>query len=89
MEKEELKQVSQKYADSQGFLLQPDEARLDMILTGLLRNEEQHGFRFCPCRRVIGNKEDDDKIICPCIYHKDEIKEDGHCKCFLFFGKEK
>ncbi|MCK4355114.1 hypothetical protein KAW43_02040 [Candidatus Parcubacteria bacterium] len=23
-------------------------------------------------------------MVCPCIYHKREIKEDGHCHCFLF-----
>ena len=87
MDKTELKQISQKYADSQGFQLQPDGKILDMILTGLLRNKDQHGEIYCPCRRVTGNKEQDKKIICPCIYHKDEIKQDGQCKCLLFLKK--
>ena len=88
MDKTKLKEISQKYADSQGFQLQPDEKMLDFILSGLLKNKEKHGFRYCPCRRVTGNKEEDKKNICPCIYHKDEIKEDGHCKCLLFFAKK-
>nr|WP_269850493.1 ferredoxin-thioredoxin reductase catalytic domain-containing protein [Methanosarcina horonobensis] len=25
------------------------------------------------------------KIVCPCIYHKDEIEKDGNCHCELFF----
>jgi ferredoxin-thioredoxin reductase catalytic subunit len=84
---EELKQKSQEYADSQGFLLQPDEKILNMILTGLLNNSIKHGEIYCPCRRVTGDKAEDKNIICPCIYHKDEIKEDGHCKCLLFVKK--
>jgi len=87
MNKEELKQVSQKYADSQGFQLQPDTVKLDMILGGLLNNEKIHGFRYCPCRRVTDDEAENKRIICPCAYHKDEIKEDGHCKCFLFLKK--
>ena len=87
MNKEELKEFSQKHADEKGFQLQPDEKILDMVLTGLLRNKEKHGEIYCPCRRVTGNKEEDKKIICPCIYHEDEVKEDGHCKCLLFIKK--
>ncbi len=86
MNKKQLKQTYQKYADSNNFKLQPDEKLLDMILTGLLKNQEKHGFRYCPCRRVTGTKEDKN-IICPCIYHKDEIKTDQHCKCYLFLKK--
>ena len=85
MNKEELKKIYKKYADSQGFLLQPDEKMLDMILTGLLNNEKKHGLRYCPCRRVTGDKEKDRKIICPCVYHKDEVKNEGHCKCLHLF----
>ena len=87
MNKQQLKKFSQDYADKQGFLLQPDPKMLDLILTGLLKNKEKHGKRYCPCRRVSGNPEKDKKIICPCIYHEEEIKTDGHCKCLLFFRK--
>ena len=82
MNKEELRKFSDDYAKKQGFVLQPDEEILDTLLNGLLRNEKKHGFRYCPCRRVR-----DKKTICPCAYHKDEIKRDGHCMCFLFLRK--
>ena len=88
MNKEELRKSSQEHADEKGFLLQPDEKILDMILTGLLRNKEKHGLLYCPCRRVTGDKEEDKKIICPCIYHEDEVNNDRHCKCFLFLKKD-
>ena len=87
MNKEELKKFSQEHADAEGFLLQPDPAILNQLLEGLLSREKMYGARFCPCRRVTGNPEEDKKIICPCVYHKDEIKEDGRCKCMLFLKK--
>ncbi|MBR9691425.1 ferredoxin:thioredoxin reductase [Candidatus Woesearchaeota archaeon] len=89
MNKEELKKFSEDYADSKGFRLQPDERLLDGILTGLLHNEEKHGFRVCPCRRFTDDDEENKRITCPCVYHEQEIKEDGHCKCFLFLRKDK
>jgi len=82
--KEELLKISEDYAKKSGFKLNPDEKIVNVIIEGLLRNEKLKGELYCPCRRVTGNKEEDKKIICPCIYHKDEIKKDGHCHCLLF-----
>ena len=84
MNKEELRKISEDYAKSQGFKLNPNEQIVNAILDGLLKNEKEHGFRYCPCRIVTGNKEEDKKKICPCFWHKDEIKEMGHCHCNLF-----
>ena len=89
MNKSELKKISQEYAKKKGFSLQPDPVKLDLILEGLLNREKVYGFRYCPCRRVTGDPEEDKKIICPCIYHEDEVKHDGQCKCLLFLRKEK
>ena len=88
MNKKELKKFSEMYAKKHGFLLQPDRVILDQILDGLLNRESIYGLRYCPCRKVTGNPEEDKKIICPCIYHKEEIKDEGHCKCMLFLKKE-
>lgn len=73
-----------KYAQENGFGLNPDDESVKRIIIGLLHNEEKYGQRYCPCRRVSGNTADDAKNICPCIYHKDEIARDGHCLCRLF-----
>jgi len=86
-EGKELRKKLQKYADSQNFKLNPDEKALEGIINSLLRNKKIKGEIYCPCRIVTGNKEDDKKIICPCIYHQDEIKQMGHCKCTLFWRK--
>jgi len=74
----------EKYAKASGFRLNPDRKIVEMIVMGLLSNQEKYGARYCPCRIRTGKKEDDVKIICPCIYHKDEIKKMGHCHCGLF-----
>jgi len=84
MNKKQILELSEKYAKSQGFKLNPDKKIVDIILKGLLKNEKEYGFRYCPCRPLLGDKEEDQKKICPCFWHKDEIKKEGHCKCLLF-----
>lgn len=84
---EQIKEISERYynyAIAQGFSLNPDKKTTDRVINGLLENEKKHGKKYCPCRRVTGNAEQDAKIICPCVYHKDEIAKDGHCLCNLF-----
>jgi thioredoxin len=72
------------YAKSNGFRLNPEKKEVERVINGLLANEKKWGKKYCPCRRVTGNDADDAKIICPCVYHKDEIEKDGHCFCKLF-----
>jgi len=86
-EGQELRKKLQEYADKSGFKLNPNEKVVEGIISGLLRNRKFKGDIYCPCRIVTGNKEEDKKIVCPCIYHKDEIKQMGHCKCMLFWKK--
>ena len=83
--KEEMYEWTAKYAEKAGFKLNPDAEMLDLVLEGLSKNKVKHGKRYCPCRIVVGDEKEDKKIICPCIYHKDEIKNDGMCHCALFF----
>ena len=88
MNEKELKKVSERYAESQNFKLNLDKKITESIIRGLLANEKKFGYRYCPCRAVTGNKEMDRKIICPCVFHKDEIKRMGHCLCGLFVRKK-
>ena len=84
---EKILKSSIDYAESKGFSINSDEKMLNAVISGLARNEKEKGKPFCPCRAITGNEDEDKKIVCPCIYHLDEIKQDGHCKCMLFFGK--
>jgi len=84
MDTESLIKNYQDYAQKNGFSLNPNKEVVEGIVKGLLKNEEKYGQRYCPCRRVTGNLEEDKKNICPCAYHKEEIKNLGHCLCNLF-----
>jgi ferredoxin-thioredoxin reductase catalytic chain len=84
MTRDEFIKKYEEYAKESGFKLNPNEKIIESVIKGLLMREEKFGARYCPCRRVTQDKEEDKKIICPCIYHKEEIKKDGHCHCNLF-----
>jgi len=78
---------SREHAEKEGFALNPDGQIVNVLMKSLARNEREKGKRYCPCRVLTGSREEDDKIVCPCAYHKEEVERDGHCKCRLFFKK--
>ncbi len=81
---EEIIKQYEVYAKKNGFRLNPDKAAVEGLIKGLLANEKKYGARYCPCRRVTGDIEDDRPKICPCVWHKQEIQKDGRCYCGLF-----
>lgn len=78
----------EEYAKSKGFELNPNRKLVENIVRALLKKEAAFGCRFCPCRVMCGDQVEDKKIICPCVYHEDEIKNQGYCHCRLFVKKE-
>ncbi|OGZ32689.1 MAG: hypothetical protein A2V69_03690 [Candidatus Portnoybacteria bacterium RBG_13_40_8] len=78
----------QNYAEKNGFRLNPERKTVERVIKGLLENEKKYGKRYCPCRRVNGNPEEDKLKICPCVWHREEIERDGHCYCGLFVKVE-
>lgn len=89
MNAKQLVKIFRKYAEKQGFQLQPDKKFLDEIINGLLENERKFGYRYCPCRVITGDRFKDARIICPCTYHKEEVRTMGHCLCRLFVAEPK
>lgn len=83
-EVEKLIKEYENYAKENGFNLNPDKKIVEAIVKSLLDREKKFGARYCPCRRITGNSEEDKKIICPCAYHREELERDGHCLCRLF-----
>lgn len=75
----------EEYAAKNNFKLNPNRDVVERIIKGLLENEKKYGFRYCPCRRISGNSEEDRPKICPCQFMLKEIEEVGHCLCNLFF----
>jgi len=91
IDKKEIEEIIKRYenyAKKNGFRLNPDRATVERLIRGLLANEKKYGARYCPCRRVTGNIEEDRLKICPCKWHREEIERDGHCHCWLFFRKD-
>ena len=80
---QEIEEWARKYAKEQGWQLNPDEKKLNIVIRGLARNQGKFGERYCPCRLRTGDKAKDAEIICPCIYHKDEVSRDGCCHCLV------
>ena len=78
-----------KYAEKEAFKLNSNKLIVKTNIKGMLKNKKKFGELYCSCRLVAKNKEKDKQIICPCIFHKKEIKSQGHCHCGLFVQKNK
>ena len=87
MSTSQLLETLTRYAESQGFKINHDRKIVEFVLFGLLINEAKFGYRYCPCRAITGDPQQDKKIICPCVYHREEIKRTGRCLCGLFVAK--
>ena len=85
---EEIYRWAEEYAEEHGWSLNYEEKQLRAVIRGLARNLARHGEKYCPCRIRSGNSEADREIICPCVYHEEEIEKMGHCHCNLFFDDE-
>lgn len=81
---ERIIQEYQEYAQKNGFSLNPNRKIVEGIIKSLLEREKKFGKRYCPCRQITGNEEEDRKKICPCFWHRQEIEKTGHCLCGLF-----
>ena len=78
----------EKFASRAGYKLNENQEILTAVVEGLARNKALHGQRYCPCRMLSGDPEEDRVKICPCKWHKDEIERDGMCHCQLYFSKD-
>jgi len=85
---ENLRKKYREYTQGEDFKLNPNRELVDKVIEGLKRNKNTHGEYYCPCRRITGDTEKDQRKICPCRYHKRELEEQGHCHCMLFVKKK-
>jgi ferredoxin-thioredoxin reductase catalytic subunit len=74
----------EEHARLKGFQLNPNKKIVENIVRAILKKEAICGSGYCPCRRTTGDKQEDKKIICPCIYHLQELEDQGYCHCRLF-----
>jgi len=81
---EKIIEEAEEYAKENGLKINPNIELVKRLAKGLLENRKKHGEKYCPCRRVTGNADEDRPKICPCQFSKKEIEEQGHCLCQLF-----
>ncbi len=85
--KEEIKEIIKEYEEhgrKNKWRLNPNKEVVERLIRGMLEREKRFGKRYCVCRRITGNPEEDEKIVCPCVYAPKEIQEQGRCYCGLF-----
>jgi ferredoxin-thioredoxin reductase catalytic chain len=85
----EMLKWARSYAKKHRLTLNPNKKQLETVIRGLVRNKAKFGHQYCPCRIRSGDEEKDRAIVCPCVYHKAEIADDGSCHCKLYFKKAK
>lgn len=74
----------QKYTAQKNYALNPSWMMSTNLEVWLSEMEATFGKRYCPCFEPSGDAELDKKMMCPCEYIEDEIKEYGTCHCALF-----
>ena len=84
-EEAEMLKWARAYAQKHCWRLNTDEKQLGTVIRGLVRNKKRFGRPYCPCRLRSGDEEKDRAIECPCSFHKEEVANQGHCHCHLYF----
>lgn len=77
-----------KYAESNGYHLNPNIDFTKDLIKSLLVNQKRYGYWACPCRLASGNREEDSDIICPCVYRDPDLDEFGICYCALYVSQD-
>jgi ferredoxin-thioredoxin reductase catalytic subunit len=87
--KKTLRFFYQNIVDKLGYKFSPDEEIVDFLLEQEVLLEKKHGTPFCPCQGILGDREEDMKIVCPCIpYHREHFDRMKRCWCGLFVHKD-
>jgi ferredoxin-thioredoxin reductase catalytic subunit len=77
-----------KFAESNGYHLNPDIEFTKNLIKSLLINQKRYGYWACPCRLASGDRDEDKDIICPCDYRDPDVEEFGACYCALYVSKD-
>ncbi len=85
IDKEVFLEAIENFTEKNEFQVNPDKEKVNMLLEGIFNNEKNHDLKYCPCRLITKDFEEDLKIVCPCnfLIH-DTYKEKGECWCGLF-----
>ncbi len=88
-DKEKFLEALGKFTEKNEFQVNPDREKVNMLLEGIFNNEKNHGLKYCPCRLITKDFEEDLKLVCPCNFlAHDTYKEKGECWCGLFLRRK-
>jgi len=87
-EVEKLYETLKNMQEPKGYYFNKDKERTLDLLGALLINKNRYGYMGCPCRLLLGEREKDKDIICPCVYREPDVKEYGSCYCNLYVTKD-
>lgn len=73
-----------KYIAQNNYALNPSWMMSTNLKVWLSEMDATFGKRFCPCFEPSSDEKLNKKMMCPCEYVEDEIKEYGTCHCALF-----
>jgi ferredoxin-thioredoxin reductase catalytic chain len=72
-----------------GYKFTPDREEAESLLEQVARNETIFGMPFCPCKTLSDNRDQDLKIVCPCIpFHRKHFDSMKRCWCGLFVHQD-
>ncbi len=76
MNKEELKEIWEKFTENKDFKLNPDTDKVDQLAEAMLKNKEKTGSILCLCQI---------NTVCPCNFKlQKNWRNKGTCICELF-----
>ncbi|MGD8537315.1 MAG: ferredoxin-thioredoxin reductase catalytic domain-containing protein [Candidatus Aminicenantes bacterium] len=91
MDKDKFRLAIEEFAKNNEFQINPNSEKVNMLIDGVFSCEENHGMKYCPCRLIAKDFEEDLKLVCPCnflIHETYKDKEDGECWCGLFVRRK-
>ena len=91
-DKQKFREAIEKFTENNEFQVNPDKEKVKMLLDGIFNNEQNQGLKYCPCRLIMKDFEEDLKLICPCnflIHDTYKDKDKGECWCGLFARRKK
>ena len=85
---EELYGMLKASQEPKGYYFNRDKELVMNLLGALLLNRERYGYMSCPCRLASGSRQNDQDIICPCVYREEDVRDYGSCYCALYVSAE-
>jgi ferredoxin-thioredoxin reductase catalytic subunit len=92
LDKDNFRRAVEEFAAKNEFQVNPNTEKVSMLIDGVFNCDENHGMKYCPCRLIAKNFDEDLKLVCPCnflIHETYKDKEDGECWCGLFVRRKK